>query len=193
MCSALKFPNLGVPEPDKRLTVSELRAALNRVRHTVVGPDNVPYASILRLTDLTCMMEISRPARFNCLTGWSGVLPRLKRSTAINWRPKGLSINNHQRVDVIYIPRFRGYHHTGLNSDIQSAREVNLHRDPLPPKNTDKVDTTSIASRLKWLFSSGELESFDTGIATCSLKGQHRCQTENTKTALTKQLNEVGI
>nr|CAD7567839.1 unnamed protein product [Timema californicum] len=43
MCPPLEFPNLGVPELDKCFTGSELRAALNRVQHTLVGPDNVSY------------------------------------------------------------------------------------------------------------------------------------------------------
>nr|CAD7266075.1 unnamed protein product [Timema shepardi] len=43
MGSPLEFLNLGIPELDKRFTGSELRAALNRVQHTAVGPENVSY------------------------------------------------------------------------------------------------------------------------------------------------------
>nr|CAD7400849.1 unnamed protein product [Timema cristinae] len=43
MCAPLEFPNLGVPEHDKRFTGSKLRAALNQLRHMAVGPDNVSY------------------------------------------------------------------------------------------------------------------------------------------------------
>nr|CAD7256862.1 unnamed protein product [Timema shepardi] len=41
MCTPLEFPNLGVPELDKCFTGSELRAASNRVRHTMVGPMSI--------------------------------------------------------------------------------------------------------------------------------------------------------
>nr|CAD7427972.1 unnamed protein product [Timema monikensis] len=44
MYSPLEFPNLGIPKLDKRFTGVELRAVLNRVQHTLVGPDNVSYA-----------------------------------------------------------------------------------------------------------------------------------------------------
>nr|CAD7572797.1 unnamed protein product [Timema californicum] len=46
MCSPSELPNLGVPEFNKSFTGSELRAALNRVRHTVVVPDNVSYENM---------------------------------------------------------------------------------------------------------------------------------------------------
>nr|CAD7432063.1 unnamed protein product [Timema monikensis] len=43
MCSPLEFPNLGVSELNKSFTGNELRAVLNLVRHTAVGPDNMEY------------------------------------------------------------------------------------------------------------------------------------------------------
>nr|CAD7406741.1 unnamed protein product [Timema cristinae] len=54
MYSPLEFPNMGVPELDKRFTGVELRAALNRVQHTLVGPDNVSYVV---LCDFRCALE----------------------------------------------------------------------------------------------------------------------------------------
>nr|CAD7452434.1 unnamed protein product [Timema tahoe] len=46
MWPLLESPNLGVPELDTFFAGSELRAALNRVRHTAVGPDNVSYGAV---------------------------------------------------------------------------------------------------------------------------------------------------
>nr|CAD7396595.1 unnamed protein product [Timema cristinae] len=53
MCPPLEFPSLGVPELDKCFTGSELRAALNRVQHMVVVPDNVSYESS-KVIDVSC-------------------------------------------------------------------------------------------------------------------------------------------
>ncbi|CAG2061812.1 unnamed protein product [Timema podura] len=53
MCSRLEFPKLGVSELGKCFTGSELRAALNRVRHMVVGPDNVSYGILTKLSSVS--------------------------------------------------------------------------------------------------------------------------------------------
>nr|CAD7200979.1 unnamed protein product [Timema douglasi] len=71
MCSPFKSPNLGVPELDKSFTGSELRTALNRVQYKAVGPDNVSYDGLTKLSSVSrrALLEI-----FNIL--WEeGVIP----------------------------------------------------------------------------------------------------------------------